>query len=443
MEILRVLELYSGIGGMHYALKQSGISGQVVAAIDINTTANQVYRHNFPGTPLWNRTIEGILLDEFKNLQFDMILMSPPCQPFTRLGRQRGIADPRTKSFLYILNLLPRQYFVQILMECGYIFQEVMVSPTSVGIPNSRLRYFLMAKISTESISSKSKKRLAAAFFCVFACGKTLASGRKLSSPGEAPPPPESTATGEQPLASACQNAHMDLQMSLLPAETESSVEPSLSSPQKPVTSSLEKEEEMEDRVLYKLETTNDAQRKLNQNRNLSIRQIQDFLEPQENDDMDQYLVPSDVLLRYALILDIVKPICRRSICFTKGYGRYVEGTGSVLQCDLETEIECVFKNLDQFSEEEKLQQLQGLKLRYFTPREVANIMGFPKSFWFLLRHDPVGNAVLGEMSPLRLPTKVSGRAEMYVPLFSNRDAQGNGMRTCLSMLRGTKFVSR
>ncbi|XP_061127244.1 tRNA (cytosine(38)-C(5))-methyltransferase-like isoform X3 [Syngnathus typhle] len=514
MEILRVLELYSGIGGMHYALKQSGISGQVVAAIDINTTANQVYRHNFPGTPLWNRTIEGILLDEFKNLQFDMILMSPPCQPFTRLGRQRGIADPRTKSFLYILNLLPRlsplprfillenvkgfesssvrcvaawtssqgggreihrirpgvrqshdrapstvpgqppgrapaldfhprrQYFVQILMECGYIFQEVMVSPTSVGIPNSRLRYFLMAKISTESISSKSK-RLAAAFFCVFACGKTLASGRKLSSPGEAPPPPESTATGEQPLASACQNAHMDLQMSLLPAETESSVEPSLSSPQKPVTSSLEKEEEMEDRVLYKLETTNDAQRKLNQNRNLSIRQIQDFLEPQENDDMDQYLVPSDVLLRYALILDIVKPICRRSICFTKGYGRYVEGTGSVLQCDLETEIECVFKNLDQFSEEEKLQQLQGLKLRYFTPREVANIMGFPKSFWFLLRHDPVGNAVLGEMSPLRLPTKVSGRAEMYVPLFSNRDAQGNGMRTCLSMLRGTKFVSR
>ncbi|XP_061127258.1 tRNA (cytosine(38)-C(5))-methyltransferase-like isoform X12 [Syngnathus typhle] len=353
MEILRVLELYSGIGGMHYALKQSGISGQVVAAIDINTTANQVYRHNFPGTPLWNRTIEGILLDEFKNLQFDMILMSPPCQPFTRLGRQRGIADPRTKSFLYILNLLPRlsplprfillenvkgfesssvrQYFVQILMECGYIFQEVMVSPTSVGIPNSRLRYFLMAKISTESISSKSK----------------------------------------------------DLQMSLLPAETESSVEPSLSSPQKPVTSSLEKEEEMEDRVLYKLETTNDAQRKLNQNRNLSIRQIQDFLEPQENDDMDQYLVPSDVLLRYALILDIVKPICRRSICFTKGYGRYVEGTGSVLQCDLETEIECVFKNLDQFSEEEKLQQLQGLKLRYFTPREVANIMGFPKSFSF------------------------------------------------------------
>ncbi|XP_077479899.1 tRNA (cytosine(38)-C(5))-methyltransferase isoform X5 [Stigmatopora argus] len=224
MESLRVLELYSGIGGMHYALKNTGISGHVVAAIDINTTANEVYRHNFPETPLWNRTIEGISLDEFNKLHFNMILMSPPCQPFTRVGLHRDIADPRTKSFLYILNLLPRlrhlprfillenvkgfekssarQYFVEMLRKCGYTYQEVMLSPTSIGIPNSRLRYFLMAKISRDTMFSKIK-------------------------------------------------------------------------------------------------------------------------------------------------------------------------------------IETVFKNLDQFSQEEKLQQLQGLKLRYFTPREVANIMGFPESFSF------------------------------------------------------------
>ncbi|XP_061614408.1 tRNA (cytosine(38)-C(5))-methyltransferase isoform X1 [Phyllopteryx taeniolatus] len=347
METLRVLELYSGIGGMHYALKKSGISGQVVAAIDINTTANQIYRHNFPDTPLWNKTIEGISLDEFNELRFDMILMSPPCQPFTRLGLQRDIADPRTKSFLYILNLLPRlsqlprfillenvkgfesssarQCLVEKLLKCGYTFQEVMVSPTSVGIPNSRLRYFFMAKISTEAICSK------------------------------------------------------DSQLSLLPAETESSQEPTLSIPLQPLT----KEEEMEGHVHYKLETTNDVLRKRTQNSDLSVRQIQDFLEPEENVDIDRYLVPSKILLRYALILDIVKPICRRSICFTKGYGRYVEGTGSVLQSCLETETESVFKYLDQVSQEEKLQHLLRLKLRYFTPREVANIMGFPQSFSF------------------------------------------------------------
>nr|CAH65005.1 hypothetical protein RCJMB04_1a16 [Gallus gallus] len=84
MAALRVLELYSGIGGMHQALKESCICAEVVAAVDVNTLANEVYKHNFPSTPLWAKTIEGITLKEFDRLSFDMILMSPPCQPFTR-----------------------------------------------------------------------------------------------------------------------------------------------------------------------------------------------------------------------------------------------------------------------------------------------------------------------------------------------------------------------
>ncbi|MED6236116.1 tRNA (cytosine-5-)-methyltransferase [Ataeniobius toweri] len=68
MGSLRVLELYSGIGGMHYALKESGISAQVVAAVDINTTANKIYKHNFPDTPLWNNTIECF------SMNFDIIM---------------------------------------------------------------------------------------------------------------------------------------------------------------------------------------------------------------------------------------------------------------------------------------------------------------------------------------------------------------------------------
>ncbi|KAK5849713.1 hypothetical protein PBY51_014025 [Eleginops maclovinus] len=345
MESLRVLELYSGIGGMHYALKESGIHAEVVAAIDINTTANEIYTHNYPDTPLWNKTIEGITLEDFNKLSFDMILMSPPCQPFTRIGLQGDIADPRTKSFLYILDLLPRlcrlpryillenvkgfetssarDRLVKTLIECGYTFQEVMVSPTSVGIPNSRLRYFLIARISTENLSIQSSKIL------------------------DAFPYPAEQPTVLSPGTDTCQP----------------------------------EEEVQEGRVLYKLETTTDAQRKMSQNNDMSLRLIQDFLEPQI--DMEQYLLSPKTLLRYALLLDIVRPTCRRSVCFTKGYGRYVEGTGSVLQGSVETGMESVFTGLDQCSEDEKLQRLLKLKLRYFTPREVANLMGFPQSFTF------------------------------------------------------------
>ncbi|KAG8573747.1 hypothetical protein GDO81_012530 [Engystomops pustulosus] len=108
MAPLRVLELYSGIGGMHCGLTESGASAEVVAAVDVNTIANEVYKHNFPNTPLWPKSIEGISLRELDSLAFDMILMSPPCQPFTRIGLQGDVSDPRAKSFLYVLEILPR-----------------------------------------------------------------------------------------------------------------------------------------------------------------------------------------------------------------------------------------------------------------------------------------------------------------------------------------------
>uniref|UniRef100_A0A3Q3MXI5 tRNA (cytosine(38)-C(5))-methyltransferase n=1 Tax=Mastacembelus armatus TaxID=205130 RepID=A0A3Q3MXI5_9TELE len=317
-----------------------GIPAQVVAAIDINTTANQVYRHNFPDTPLWNKTIEGISLDDFNKLSFDMILMSPPCQPFTRIGRQGDVQDPRTKSFLYILDLLPRlsrlpRFFllenvkgfetssardlmVQTLKDCGYTFEEIMVSPTSVGIPNSRLRYYLLAKISPENVGIQ-------------------------------------TSSESQILRKEGRKQNVISENNWWRPE----------------------EEIQRGRILYKLETTTDAQRKENQNNDLSVRQIQDYLEPQSEINMELYLLPPKTLLRYALLMDIVQPTCRRSTCFTKGYGWYVEGTGSVLQCSEETEV-----SLTELLNE-PIPRLLKLKLRYFTPREVANLMGFPQSFSF------------------------------------------------------------
>ena len=61
-------------------------------------------------------------------------------------------------------------------------------------------------------------------------------------------------------------------------------------------------------------------------------------------------------------------------------YSHYAEGTGSIFQhctsgkapplpCDL--------------PDNEILAQLKPLKWRYFTPREVSNLMGFPTSFRF------------------------------------------------------------
>ena len=49
---LKVLEFYSGIGGMHAALQRAAAAGnipdfEVLAAFDINDVANRIYAHNF------------------------------------------------------------------------------------------------------------------------------------------------------------------------------------------------------------------------------------------------------------------------------------------------------------------------------------------------------------------------------------------------------------
>jgi tRNA (cytosine38-C5)-methyltransferase len=41
-------------------------------------------------------------------MSFDMLLMSPPCQPFTRQGKQQGALDSRSQSFLYLVELIPK-----------------------------------------------------------------------------------------------------------------------------------------------------------------------------------------------------------------------------------------------------------------------------------------------------------------------------------------------
>ncbi|XP_011222478.1 tRNA (cytosine(38)-C(5))-methyltransferase isoform X2 [Ailuropoda melanoleuca] len=332
MEPLRALELYSGIGGMHQALRESCVPAHVVAAIDVNTVANEVYKYNFPHTQLLAKTIEGITLEEFDKLSFNTILMSPPCQPFTRIGLQGDVTDPRTNSLLYILDILPRlqklpkyillenvkgfevssarDLLIQTLENCGFQYQEFLLSPTSVLME--------FPKIESEH-------------------------------------PERNTIDGENKI------------------EREK-IEPNICFDKSRQCSGKEA-------ILFKLETVEEIDRKLHQDSDLSVQMLKDFLE--DDVDVNQYFLPPKSLLRYALLLDIVKPTCRRSTCFTKGYGSYIEGTGSVLQTTEDVQIEDIYKSLTNLSQEEKIAKLLMLKLRYFTPKEIANLLGFPSEFGF------------------------------------------------------------
>ncbi len=81
--MLKVVELFCGIGGCAAAV---GRHAEIVAAVDINTSALDVYRHNYTN-PTITRSIESMRADQLSDVAADLWWLSPPCQPYTRQGR--------------------------------------------------------------------------------------------------------------------------------------------------------------------------------------------------------------------------------------------------------------------------------------------------------------------------------------------------------------------
>lgn len=102
-------------------------------------------------------------------------------------------------------------------------------------------------------------------------------------------------------------------------------------------------------------------------NSNISLSALSNILEVEETGHLKSFLVPEATVQHQGVLFDIVKPSDRRSCCFTKAYGRYVEGTGSVLQTNPTP----------------REGDLRDLHLRYFTPREIARLHCFPDDFSF------------------------------------------------------------
>ncbi|KAI7887527.1 S-adenosyl-L-methionine-dependent methyltransferase [Lichtheimia hyalospora FSU 10163] len=164
---VRCLEFFSGIGGLHYALNIAKINAIVVEAFDVNMIANEVYEYNFEHMPS-NKTIERLTAKDIDKFNANCWLLSPPCQPYTQGGKMQDIDDSRAQGLVHLLKLLPklehppkymflenvknfeesqsRALLVEELSKMGYKIKECLLSPLQFGIPNHRLRYYMMAR---------------------------------------------------------------------------------------------------------------------------------------------------------------------------------------------------------------------------------------------------------------------------------------------------------
>ncbi|KAF4523035.1 hypothetical protein B566_EDAN012764 [Ephemera danica] len=335
MAQLKVLELFSGIGGMHLALKESQISASIVAAVDINTAANAVYKHNFPGTKLLQRNIEALTAKEIENLQPDMIVLSPPCQPFTRRGKQEGLADSRSMALIHFMELIPKLWgvryvllenvvgfessvackeLVQILQENLFETQQFHLCPTQFHIPNSRKRFYLLAKRKPWKFQFETTKL------------------------EEELPVDVGISAGCEPRP-ACEPLH------------------SLNS-----------------KYTHMVESSDQC---------FQLSKVLEQLQPEER---AAHAVPDKLLERYVYETDFVIPDDVGSCCFTKAYRRFFHGSGSVLtDCSRKQ----FFETFDQVDTKvrpmspEHVSNVRSIGPRFFTPREIMRLMGFPEDFTF------------------------------------------------------------
>ncbi|XP_022105921.1 tRNA (cytosine-5-)-methyltransferase-like isoform X2 [Acanthaster planci] len=454
------------------------------------------------------RNIQSITVEEFNELDADIFLVSPPCQPFTRVGLKGDLQDPRTQSFLHLLQTLPRlarmpsyilvenvqgfegsntrAQLVKILENCCYDHQEFLLSPTHFGIPNQRLRYFLVAKrrplvfspalISTREHQVLREQRVNSAMPHDPNCLKTesaapkgvavtadsesellvddlervpigysqddseakprtsklhvhetsLACCNEGSNPNVVTDQTEDTQSGDYMKESVAvynyivtgenaghDNVHSnciccskaesragevsvlsnclrkDLPKGYSPSAYESSSEKFsdggvMDEPCRCTASrSRSSTQNHEPTVCDPLSA---LKKPCKEGLPVSGKKVGDYLENLPEDEVKQLLLLDVLLKRFARIMDVVVATDSHTRCFTKAYGHYVEGTGSLLQMNNTTQGRPLLKNCSKEIEgitEEYLEQLRRLRIRYFTSREIANLHHFPADFDF------------------------------------------------------------
>ena len=168
----KAIEFFAGVGGFAHA-----VDGRfpIEVAYDINAHAARWYRTQF-NHQYRNQSIDGLKVQDILDHGANLWWLSPPCQPFTRKGRQLDWNDNRNLAFRHLLTLLPEvrptviamenvpgfqgsqthSIFKQVIKAQGYHLSEWCLCPSSLGVPNQRRRYYAVAASAPVSIELNS-----------------------------------------------------------------------------------------------------------------------------------------------------------------------------------------------------------------------------------------------------------------------------------------------
>lgn len=108
---------------------------------------------------------------------------------------------------------------------------------------------------------------------------------------------------------------------------------------------------------------------------NSHCNSISDYLLPKEKINENSYLTDSILSKANSMkCVDIISPLDKYSICFTKAYRKYFRGSGSLIQTNEPYLTPPIIRDYE---------NLKRMKLRYFESEEIKSIFGYEKDFVF------------------------------------------------------------
>lgn len=170
-KILRIIDLFAGIGGIRCGLEQAaqevGVKTVCVFTSEIKPAAIKVLQDNHP-----LETVSGdITKIESKNIpDFDVLCAGFPCQAFSSAGKRQGFADTRGTLFFEVERILrdkkPKGFILEnveglvnhdggktlrIITErleiLGYQFNYKVLNSKCFGVPQERKRIYIVGSL--------------------------------------------------------------------------------------------------------------------------------------------------------------------------------------------------------------------------------------------------------------------------------------------------------
>lgn len=158
---ITVIDLFAGIGGMRLGFEKAGF--KIVYSNDYDPHSCKTYRENFG--EIDEKDIKDVDTDNIPN--FDVLLGGFPCQPFSMMGKRKGMKDERAQSFFHIIRILnakqPKAFVLENVKHLrlydkgavyerikknlewsGYRVHEAVLDSKNFGVPQHRERLYIV-----------------------------------------------------------------------------------------------------------------------------------------------------------------------------------------------------------------------------------------------------------------------------------------------------------